>query len=460
MNTSIFRAYDIRGIYPKELNNDDAYYIGRAYAEFVRRKGQVVSSKGNSSPLILVQSDARSSSPPLKEALIRGLLAHNAQVIDGGLATTPMHYFSINKAIADGGIMITASHNPSQYNGFKLSLKEAIPIGQGRGMEEIRHLAISFESLPNNIPNNLEVLKRNFEDDYIRSLLEKIEVSSIKPFKIVIDAANGMAGLLLPKLIERLPIKVIPLYFEIDMTFPNHEANPMKEETLRDLQGKVKEEGADLGVAFDGDADRIGFVDETGRVTRSDFVGAYLAEWLLEKEPGSKIVYDIRSSRVVPEVIERAGGRAIESRVGHFFIRKILREEQALFGEERTGHFFYRDFFYTGSTLLGLLRLLVAMSEKNLLMSDINNRYQKYFSTGELNFTVKDNSLERLEEIAKQFSDAKKIYWLDGLSVIYDDWWFNLRLANTEPLVRLNIEAKNQELVDEKLKLLKSFILV
>src|SRR3989344_1067735 len=266
-----------------------------------------------------------------------------------------------------------------------------------------------------------------------------------------------MAGLLLPKLIEKLPIEVAPLFFQVDMTFPNHEANPLKEETLKDLQNKVREIGADFGIAFDGDADRIGFVDESGQIIRSDFVGAYLAEeWFLENEPGVKIIYDIRSSRAVPEAIEAAGGQPILSQVGHTFIKQLMRKEEAVFAEERSGHFYFQDFFYAESALLTFLYLLAALSETGEKMSVMTSRYGKYFSTPELNFTVEDRSPERLQEIAKHFPDAKEIKWLDGLSVAYDDWWFNLRPSNTEPLMRLMIEGKSQATVNEKLKLLKS----
>lgn len=459
LNPDIFKAYDIRGIVPDELDEEGAYKIGRAYANFLKKvsKGQGAKSKELA---VIVQADARPTSPALKENLVKGLLEEGIKIIDGGLATSPLIHFAINDAKADGGIMITASHVPPPYNGFKLFTKGAVNIGAGAGMDEIRDLALNIKPSANPLLGLPELEKRNFEDDYLKFILDKIDVSKIKPFKVVIDAGNGMAGLLLPKFIKQLPIEATPLYFKVDMTFPNHEANPLKEETLKELRDKVKEIGADFGVAFDGDADRIGFVDETGAVVRGDFVGAYLAEeWFLKREPGAKILYDIRSSRVVPEAIEAAGGIAIQSQAGHTLIKQVFRKEQAPFAEERSGHFFFRDFFYAESALLAFLYLLAVLSETGEKTSAIIDRYNKYFATPELNFTIQDRSPERLQEIAKHFSDAKEIKWLDGLSVAYDDWWFNLRPSNTEPLMRLMIEGKNQEIVSDKLELLKKLIL-
>lgn len=453
LNPSIFKAYDIRGVVPDELDEGGAYAIGRAYAQFLKKKS------GNEDPVVVVQADARPTSPALKENLIKGLLAENIKIIDGGLATSPLIHFAMNDAKADGGIMITASHVPLPYNGFKLFTRGAVNIGAGAGMEEIKDLALTLTPSSTPLSGQPEIEIRNFEDNYLKFILGKIDISKIKPFKIAIDAGNGMAGLLLPKLLSKLPIEVAPLFFEVDMTFPNHEANPLKEETLEDLQKKVKEFSADFGVAFDGDADRIGFVDELGRIVRSDFVGAYLAEeWFLKREPGAKIVYDIRSSRAVSEAIEGAGGQAVLSRAGHTFIKQLMRREEAVFAEERSGHFYFKDFFYAESALLTFLYLLAALSKTGEKMSIINERCGKYFSTPELNFTVKDRSLERLKKIAEHFPDAKDIKWLDGLSVTYDDWWMNLRPSNTEPLMRLFVEGKNQAIVNEKLKLLQNLL--
>jgi len=454
LNPSIFKAYDIRGIVPDELDEKGAYSIGRAYAQFLKKKS------GSENPIVVVQADARPTSPALKEELVKGLLAEEIQIIDGGLATSPLHHFAINEARADGGIMVTASHIPPPYNGFKLLTKGAVNIGAGAGMEEVRDLALTIKLNPASLSGKPEIEKRNFEDDYLKLILSKIDVSKIKPFKIVIDAGNGMVGLLLPKFIKELPIEVTPLFFEVNMTFPNHEANPLKEETLEGLQNKVKETSADFGIALDGDADRIGFVDELGRIVRSDFVGAYLAEeWFLKYEPGAKIIYDVRSSHAVPEAIGAAGGKAIISRAGHTFIKQLMRKEEAIFAEERSGHFYFQDFFYAESALLTFLYLLAALSKTGEKMSTIIDRYNKYFATPELNFTVKDRSPKRLKEIAEHFPDAKEIKWLDGLSVAYDDWWMNLRPSNTEPLMRLMIEGKNQAVVNEKLELLKRLIL-
>lgn len=454
LNPGIFRAYDIRGIVPDELDEEGAYQIGRAYAQFLKKKS------GSEKPTVVIQADARLTSPGLKEKLIQGLLEEGAQIIDGGLATSPMHYFSINHLQADGGIMVTASHIPPPYNGFKLSLKGAINIGTGAGMEELRDIAISLphSTITNSRP--LEVEHKNLEEDYIQFLLSKIDLPKIKPLKVVIDAGNGMAGLLLPKLIEKLPITIIPLLDDVDMTFPNHPADPLREETLNDLKRKVQEVNADFGVAFDGDADRIGFINETGRMVMADLVAAFLAEKLfLKNHPGASIVYDVRSSRIVPETIERAGGKAIQSRTGHFYVKEVMRREKAFFAAERSGHFYYQDFFYSESAILSLLYFLVALSQANQKMSEVINRYNKYFSTGEINFDLEDRSVKQLQKIARNFDDAKEINWFDGLSAAYDDWWFNLRPSANNPLLRLTIEGKSEKIVTEKLELLKKLIL-
>lgn len=455
LNPNVFRAYDIRGSVPDELDEDGAYKIGRAYIQFLRKKDPTIKS-----PRILVQSDARLTSPGLKECLIKGLLVEGARIIDGGLATTPMHYFSINHLRTDGGIMVTASHIPPPHNGFKVSLKEAVNIGAGAGMEELRDIAVNLPSFSPASPGSPEIEHENLEEDYLQFLLSKINTSKIKPFKIVIDAGNGMAGLLLPKLLAKLPIKVIPLFFEVDMTFPNHEANPLKEEALVTLQNRVKEVGADFGVAFDGDADRIGFINESGQMVMADLVATFLSEELfLKTHPGASIIYDIRSSRIVPETIKKAGGKATQSRTGHFYVKEIMRQEKAVFAAERSGHFYYQDFFYSESAILSFLYFIVTLSRMDQKMSEVINRYNKYFSTGEINFSVEDRSPEYLQEIAKNFGNAKEVNQFDGLSVIYDDWWFNLRPSANDPLLRLTIEGKTPEIVNEKLELLKSLIL-
>ncbi|MDO8495478.1 MAG: phosphomannomutase/phosphoglucomutase [bacterium] len=453
LNPNVFRAYDIRGIVPNEVDADGAYRIGRAYAQFLKDK------TGLQNPKIVVQADARPTSPALKDALIKGLLEEGLEIIDGGLATSPMHYFSINHAGVDGGIMITASHIPPPHNGFKVSLKGAINIGTGKGMEELRDLAAHIEPKPA-LSEPLKVEQRNFEDDYLNFILGKIKGTEIKPLKVVIDPGNGMAGLILSKLLKQLPIEAVPLFFDIDMTFPNHEADPLREENLKDLQNKVREVSADFGIAFDGDADRIGFINETGQMIMADLVATFLAEELfLKNHPGASIVYDIRSSRIVPETIEKNGGRAIKSRTGHFYVKEIMRREKAIFAAERSGHFYYQDFFYAESALLSFLYFLVALSQANQKISEVINRYHKYFSTGEINFNLEDRSQERLEKIAKNFGDAKEINWFDGLSVAYEDWWLNLRPSANDPLLRLTIEGKSPEIVNEKLELLKKLIL-
>ena len=452
LNPDIFKAYDIRGIASKDIDEKGAYTLARAFGVFLKERKEV-----NGHPLVVVASDSRESSPSLKEGLLKGLMDEGINVIDAGLTTTPMHYFSVNYAKTDGGIMITASHSPPAYNGFKLSLAGALPVGQDSGLEEIKKIAL--RNIFHEIDVKGKIKKCDFLNNYVDFLLGLIDTRGIKALSIAIDAGNGMTGIVLPRLLQKLSLTVQPLYFTIDMKTPRHEANPLKEETLSDLKRAVLKKKLDFGVAFDGDGDRIGFVDERGKFLGSDIVGAFLADWLLEKSKSEKIVYDLRSSHAVREHIENTGGIPIETRVGHAFIKTIMRREKAIFGMELSGHFYFRDFFYADSALLAFLYFLAAVSRKNKKLSEIAEGYKKYYSSGELNFKVAEGQETFLEEIATHFEDAKQVYWLDGLSVVYDNWWFNLRMSNTEPLVRLNIEAVSKKLLDEKIILLEKLIL-
>lgn len=452
LNPDIFRAYDIRGIALQDIDEKGAYSIGRAFSVFLKERKEV-----SKHLCVVVMSDARESSPLLKKGLSQGLVDEGVHVIDGGFATTPMHYFSVNYTKADGGVMVTASHSPPTYNGFKLSLAGALPIGQDSGLEEIKKIAL--RNIFHEVGAKGNIKKRNFLKYYINFLLDQIDGSGIKALAVAIDAGNGMTGMVLPYLLKQLPLKVSRLYFDIDMKTPKHEANPLKEETLSDLKKIVLEKGLAFGVAFDGDGDRIGFINERGEFCGSDIVGAFLADWFLAKSKGEKIIYDLRSSRAVPQHIKEAGGIPIETRVGHTFIKAIMRKEKAIFGIELSGHFYFRNFFYADSALLSFLHFLAAFSQQGKELSEILREYRKYYSSGELNFEIARNKETFLEEIATNFEDAKKIYWLDGLSVMYDDWWFNLRLSNTEPLVRLNIEAESKKLLAEALSHLKKLIL-
>lgn len=451
INSSIFKAYDIRGIYPTELDGFAAYRIGRAYIKYLRHN-PVLEGKIQ----IVVSADARASSPELKAELIKGMCDEDANltVIDAGLSTTPMHYFLINHFNADGGVMVTASHNPKQYNGFKLSRRGAVPIFLGAGMEEVQNTVMRGIFETPTARGTVE--EKTALDAYIDFLISSVDVASIKPFRIVCDLGNGMAGLVLPKLLERLPVKAKLLFADIDMAFPNHEANPLNEETLEDLKAAVQEEKADFGVAFDGDGDRIGFVTEQAEQVRGDFITALLAEYVLKQNAGGKVVYDLRSSRAVPEHIQELGGVPLESRVGHVFFKTLLRNEQAVVGGEISGHYYFRDFFNADSALFAFLTFLKLMSESDKSLSVVLKPLQRYAVSGELNFTVA-NKDQSMDAVAAHFHDGKVAY-LDGLSIEYPDFWFNLRASNTEPLLRLNLEARTQEILDKKLQEIQNFL--
>ncbi|OGZ41358.1 MAG: hypothetical protein A3C80_03455 [Candidatus Ryanbacteria bacterium RIFCSPHIGHO2_02_FULL_45_43] len=454
IKANIFKAYDIRGIVGQELDEQGAYIIGRAYGVFMKD-----THPSKKLFAVVVQADAREHSPRLKNGLIEGLIAEHINIIDGGLATTPMHYFSVNHAGADGGIMVTASHNPASYNGFKLTRRGAVPIGKDSGMEEIKQIALRgiFDKEDKKGSEKNLSHKQDFKKPYIDFLLEHISVSSVKPFRVVIDTGNGMVGHVLPLLLKRLPIEVFPLYFDIDMRFPYHTANPLDTSTLKDLIAKVLEVQADFGIAFDGDGDRIGFVDENGRIVQNDLITAFLADSMLKKHKGGKIVYDLRSSRIVPETIASNGGAALESKVGHAFIKSLMRKENAVFGGELSGHYYFKDFFFADSALFAFLYFLEILSLQKMPFSSVVAPYRAYVSSGEINFQVGSQETF-LEGIALHFKDAKKLYWLDGLTVTYDDWWFNLRMSNTEPVARLNVEADNEWLLKENLENLKRLI--
>jgi len=428
----IFKAYDIRGTYPAELHEQLASRIGAAAV-------QVLGAKR-----VVVGRDMRQSGPSLRRALIDAILAAGCDVIDIGEVGTPTLYYAVASLGADAGIMITASHNPARYNGFKLCGKGATPVSYDTGIADIERLARSETPFaPSSTPGRLE--EKNVLPDYHRFLLGL--VPQAKPFKLVIDTGNGMMGAVLPSLLGQLPCQVTPLFFEVDGSFPNHEPNPLDPRNMRDLQAKVREVGADLGIAFDGDGDRAMFVDERGELAPSDQVTALLAEEFLEREPGGTVIYDLRSSWVVRDQILRHGGKPLESRVGHSFIKRSMRETQAVFAGELSGHFYFRDAFYTDNAELAMLWLLAVLSKRGQSLSQVLKPLACYFATGELNFVVsdKDAVLTRLET---SFPGAE-IAWLDGITIRLGDWWCNVRPSNTEPVLRLNLEARTAELRDQ-----------
>jgi phosphomannomutase len=435
LDPKVFKAYDIRGIYPDELDEEGAYAIGRAYMEeFEPRQ-------------VAVGRDMRLSSPTMAEAVMRGAADGGAEVLDLGMVGTEMLYFAVGDMELDGGVEVTASHNPKEYTGMKIVRRGALPVGGDSGLQEIRVRAQGDFGPPK---EGGSIRKEDIWPRFVERVLSFVEVEAIKPLRVVIDAANGMAGVMLPPVLERLPIDAVPYFFEPDGTFPNHEPNPLLPENREFIMRKVVEERADLGVAFDGDADRCFFVDDTGEFVPGDFVTALFAEAVLEKEPAAKIIYDVRASWAVPQTIERDGGVPLINRVGHAFIKQRMREEGAAFGGEVSGHYYFRDFSQADSGVIPFLLMLELISRKGEKLSEILRPFsERYFITGELNTPVSDVAL-KLQELKERFGSEGAISHLDGVSVDAEDWHMNVRPSNTEPLLRLNLEALSPELMERK----------
>jgi phosphomannomutase len=436
LDPKVFKAYDVRGIYPQELDEAGAEAIGRAYVEqFEPRK-------------IAVGRDMRLSSPTMAEAVIRGATAAGADVLDIGLVGTEMVYFAVGSLGLEGGIMVTASHNPKEYTGMKIVRRGALPVGGESGLLDVRDRAVSDTAYHGANPSTVQAY--DIWPEYVERVLSFVDVGTIRPLKVVIDAANGMAGTMLPPVLEHLPIDAVRCYFEPDGSFPNHEPNPLLPENREFIVRKTLEEGADLGVAFDGDADRCFFVDDTGEFVPGDFVTALFAEIFLAREPGANVIYDVRASHAVPDSIERAGGRALVNRVGHAFIKARMRKDDAAFAGEVSGHYYFRDFSQADSGVVPFLLMLELISQKGRKLSEILAPLRaKYFITGEINTPVADVAL-KLQELKERYGDEGTVSHLDGLSVDAGDWHFNVRPSNTEPLLRLNLEATSQELMEEK----------
>jgi len=436
LDPKVFKAYDVRGIYSTELDEDGASAIGRAYVE------QFEPEK------LAVGRDMRVSSPSMAAAVMEGAASAGADVLDLGLVGTEMVYFAVGELSLDGGIMVTASHNPKEYTGMKVVRRGALPVGGESGLLEIRDRALG-ESLAQSRKVG-EVEPHDIWPAYVERVLSFVDVETIGPLAVVIDAANGMAGVMLPPILERLPIDARTCFFEPDGTFPNHEPNPLLPENREFIVSKTLEEGADLGVAFDGDADRCFFVDDTGDFVPGDFITALLAESILEKDPGAKIIYDVRASWAVPDTIERANGVALINRVGHAYIKHRMREEGAVFGGEVSGHYYFRDFTQADSGVVPFLLMLELISKRGQKLSELLAAYrERYFLTGELNTPVADVE-GKLRELEERFGPEGQVSHLDGLSVETADWHFNVRPSNTEPLLRLNLEALSQELMERK----------
>jgi phosphomannomutase len=439
INHDIFKAYDIRGLYPTELNEEIARLIGRGFAAYLNV------------PAVAISRDMRLSSPALAAAFVDGVRAQGTDVIDYGMMGTDMLYFAVVRDGLGGGAQITASHNPGRYNGVKMVRAGALPLSGDAGIGEIRDM-IANDRLPAPAAKPGGLTTRNVVDDYVDKVMSFIDPAAIKPFSVVLDAGSGMAGLVAPKLFARLPCKVTTLCFEIDGTFPNHEANPLIEENRRDITAAVVRQKADVGIAWDGDADRCFFIDGSGEFISGDFVTALLAEAFLLKHPGSTIIYDLRASHAVKDVAARYGGRALMNRVGHAFIKQRMRQEDAIFGGEVTGHYYFRDFYYADNGLIPALLMLELMSKKSQSLRDLLQPFrERYFISGEIN--TKLASMQdvpaKLAAIERRYKDAA-LARMDGLSVDYPDWHFNVRPSNTEPLLRLNLEAASPALMEQK----------
>jgi phosphomannomutase len=432
----IFKAYDVRGEYPDEIDEDVARRIGAAFVTFL------------GSPRVVVGRDMRVSSPALAAAFIEGAAGAGASVVDAGEVSTDALYFASGRLDLPGA-MFTASHNPARYNGLKVCRAKAAPIGIESGLEEIRELAektgpeARAETAASGRVEAMDVLP-----EYAAHCRSFVEASALRPLKLAIDAGNGMAGKTVPLVFSELPFDVVPLYFELDGTFPNHPANPIEPENLADLQKAVTDGGCDVGIAFDGDADRMFLVDETGALVSGSATTALVADRLLKKQAGQSIIYNVICSWTVREVIEENGGKPIRSRVGHSFIKQLMAESGAIFGGEHSGHYYFQDNFRADSGMIAGLIVLEALSGFDGPLSAMLQPFLRYADSGEINSEIADPA-GTLERLATEYSDGRQDR-LDGLTVEYDDWWFNCRPSNTEPLLRLNLEAKTEELMTSK----------
>jgi phosphomannomutase len=445
MDPAIFKAYDIRGIYSKQLNEEDAWKIGCATARFLRSLLRGYQRGQANAQSLCVGRDMRTHSETLSNALIEGMNSTGANVIDIGMIDTPQMYFAINHLSTCGGVQVTASHNPAKYNGFKISGLDAKPVGVDTGLEDIKHIATALPHTKGKVTGSTQKLDLTSEyKDHVLKFLE----ANIKKLKFAVDASNGMAGKIVPAIFGELPIEIIDLNFEHKGKF-KHEPNPLIEKNLAPVKDAVKKNDCDFGVCFDGDADRLMMVDEKGGTIGCDLMTALMVPFFLKKEPKSTIVYDLRSSRVVMEEIIKHGGTPRRERVGHAFMKKAMRDSHAVFGGELSGHFYYRDNFYADSGIITLVYMINIVSQAQVPVSELIQPLRRYNQSGELNFEV-DDKQAKMDELARRYSDGQ-IDNFDGVTVGYKDWWFNCRPSNTEPLLRLNIETKSKEMLDEKL---------
>ncbi len=447
LDPKVFKAYDVRGIHPTELDEDGAYRIGRAFVEEFEPRS------------VAIGRDMRVSSPSMTAAAIEGAADGGANVLDLGLVGTEMVYHAVGELELDGGICVTASHNPKEYTGMKIVRRGALPVGGDSGLDKIRARA-SEDQGP--VGRRGDVTSVDVWPSFVDKVIGFVDVDRLRPLRVVVDAANGMAGVMLPPVLERLPmLDVVRCYFEPDGTFPNHEPNPLLPENRAFIVERTTAEGADLGVAYDGDADRCFFVDDTGEFVPGDFVTALLAETMLAKSPGGTVLYDVRASWAVPRAIEAAGGTALVSRVGHAFIKQRMRKEDAIFAGEVSAHYYFRDFTQADTGVVPFLVMLELLSLAGKPLSELLAPFRsQYFLTGEINTPVADVAL-KLQELKERYAgEGGRVTHLDGISVDFDDWHFNVRPSNTEPLLRLNLEALDEATMerrrDEVLALIRS----
>ncbi len=437
LDPSVFKAYDVRGIHPGELDEEGAYRVGRAYVEEFEPR------------TIAVGRDMRLAAPTMSAAVIEGAADGGADVLDLGMVGTEMLYYAVGELGLDGGVCVTASHNPREYTGMKIVRRGALPVGGDSGLEQVRRRA---EAGFGPVTRRGDVRPEDVWDGFVTKVLSFVDEASFAPLRIVVDAANGMAGTMLPPVLDRLPqLDVVRCYFEPDGSFPNHEPNPLLPENRAFVVERTRAEGAGLGVAYDGDADRCFFVDDTGEFVPGDFVTALLARAMLEKEPGAKVIYDVRASWAVPRVIEEAGGIPLVNRVGHAFIKQRMRKEDALFAGEVSAHYYFRDFSQADTGVVPFLVMLELLSRARRPLSELLAPFrERYFLTGEINTPVPDVAL-KLQELKERYAaEGGRISHLDGISVEFDDWHFNVRPSNTEPLLRLNLEALSEPLLEAK----------
>ena len=426
----IFKAYDVRGLVPDEFDETVAQSVGAAFAQLT------------GAPAMVTVHDMRTSSVPLAEAFGRGAASQGTEVISAGLGSTDMLYYA-SGSLGLPGAMITASHNPAKYNGIKLCRAGARPVGADTGLAELREMAA--RGVPAKPGPAAAITRRDLLSGYAAYLNALVDLSGIRPLKVAVDAGNGMAGYTVPKVFEGLPIETVPLYFELDGTFPHHEANPIDPANLADLQRAVRAAGADIGLAFDGDADRCFVVDERGEIVSPSVLTALIAVRELAREPGATIIHNLITSRAVPEIVSEHGGQPVRTRVGHSFIKTEMANSGAIFGGEHSGHFYFRDFWFADSGMLAALHVLAALGTQDGPLSPLLSSYARYVASGEINSEVTDQAAATAA-VRESFGGrpGTSLDELDGLTVTGDDWWFNLRPSNTEPLLRLNVEARDQ----------------